>query len=285
MARVKTILAAADHAQRNGWAETRAVMLGAELGAATLEVLSVAPSGERLARALDAAARMDECGAGSSARTTLGPGRVRAIGFGAPADVVARRAAELRADLVVVSMRAGRICIGMHAAGDGLELLRSLECPLLLVRQEPHHAYRRTLLATDFGPSAFAAAELGMALAPRSRHTLIHALAAPAGEACGGEGVVHLPHIRASAAANRRMNEQAAVLARSGQELERVLRCGDPGTEILDCARRLDADLVALGRAGAGAAGKVTVRLLRELECDLLIVPGAADDWDGGIAA
>lgn len=58
---------------------------------------------------------------------------------------------------------------------------------------------------------------------------------------------------------------------------EAVIQQGDPGTQILECARSLPADLVVMGAAGAQRPtrpiGSVTAAVVARCDCPVLIVP------------
>ncbi len=303
MVRVKTILAVTDHSEQAAWAERRAEMLGAQLRATMLELLTVAPREASMGQVLGAALRKGGplrsadvvfgAPGHAKARKEIGaPPCVRTAGFGDPATIVARRSAELPADLTVVGMRDGLVLLGAHGPADGADLLRKIDRPVLLVRTAPREAYRRSLLAIDFEPGAGAAAELALALAPQAHHTLFHVTGDPADDAGQDRDmvVVYLPHYRSSDVVARRMNALATTLGAHGHSLSWVVRFGEPAAALVEFARRLEVDLVAIGRNGVRTGGEhwpgaVAGRLMRELDCDVLIVPEPDDDWDGGAAA
>ena len=64
----------------------------------------------------------------------------------------------------------------------------------------------------------------------------------------------------------------------AGVKLVVAMRIGEAGQKILEYAQERDADLVVVGRQGAGAVGKilfgnVTERVVRKAPCPVLVIP------------
>ncbi|HVL74928.1 MAG TPA: universal stress protein [Noviherbaspirillum sp.] len=303
MRRIRTILAVTDYSDAGRRAELRAAMLCAEHKAEVFEVLTVAERDQDLEQALAARAhdanripgedapRAPLFGA-SHGQVHAGAACARTAGFGAPAYVVTRRAEELRVDLTIASYQSGKVPVGKQRHADALELIRLADSPVLLVKREPRHAYRKTLLATDFGDASIEAVRMCMRIAPGAHHTLFHTLGGDVDDAAvaRAEDIVYLSRYRTSELAARRLNELAAMLGSPREALSRVVRFGKPVAAITQFASRIDADLVAIGKTGEhgmsrSEVGIFAARLVNELDCDVLIVPGEPEGWPGGTAA
>lgn len=74
------------------------------------------------------------------------------------------------------------------------------------------------------------------------------------------------------------LREMEAHLDLDGVEYETMAELGDPVTRLLDICRETDADLMVIGRRGAGLAERVILgstadRLTHHSECPVLVVP------------
>ena len=84
------------------------------------------------------------------------------------------------------------------------------------------------------------------------------------------------------ARAKREIDAKVAEVYRprvpAGVKLVIAMRIGEAGQKILEYAQEQDADLVIVGRQGAGAVGKilfgnVTERVVRKAGCPVLVIP------------
>lgn len=71
-----------------------------------------------------------------------------------------------------------------------------------------------------------------------------------------------------------------------GVKLSRSVSAGSPAQAVLDCARKLPADLIVMGTHGASGferwlIGSVTEKVLRKASCPVLVVPRRADAPSG----
>jgi nucleotide-binding universal stress UspA family protein len=86
------------------------------------------------------------------------------------------------------------------------------------------------------------------------------------------------PEVRHQDHYERRLDEEAARLARDGLEVDRLVRIGEPARELAIAAAELGAGLVVLGSAGHtplrdAALGNVVAEVLRYAAVPLLLVP------------
>lgn len=225
-------------------------------------------------------------------------GTVRTVvAVGASADQIARRATDARVDLVVLG-RSGRHPLREHLVGTTAErVLRQSRRPVLVVQAPVHGAYRRPAAAIDIDDAALPALRLCAGVAPvRGAVPVIHVYDAPF------EGLMY-PSVAQEdrVAYRRRFREQAArrldgVLRRArftsadGTTPTRWrprLRVGSPRMEIPSLVARLDVDILVLGthgRAGLAHAfiGTVAGDVLRDVACDVLMVPPSREGRRGG---
>ncbi|HSK08864.1 MAG TPA: universal stress protein [Vicinamibacterales bacterium] len=212
---------------------------------------------------------------------------------GDPASEILEQAADMRADLIVLSTH-GRSGFDRLAIGSVTEkVLRKAGCPVLVVPVQPIPAqaepappaafagYRRILCAIDFSQSSRQALKFAVSVA---RH--------------GGTGVtlVHVVEIAdnpdvtiddaSPLAALRRERVEAAreslrrIIAEHEDEvaaMDEVVRLGRSHQAILDVAAEREADLVVMGVRGRGAVditlfGSTTNQVVRRAKCAVLTV-------------
>lgn len=123
--------------------------------------------------------------------------------------------------------------------------------PVLVVKRAPEQPYRHVIVGTDLGPSSAELSGLAAQVAPGARHVVIHAVPGtaayePAGRQTTGAGP--------------------------------IVRIGQPEDVLANAARETHPDLVVLGASPGRtlrrmAAGSVIEPVLREVPCDVLLVP------------
>lgn len=288
------ILAATDLSAPARHAAARAAMLAAATGAG-LELLHVVPAGtlDELRRlfggeSAELGERVIE-----QARTAL---RRLATEVGEPNGVTP--AANLAEGPVLGSITeradaidAGLLVLGAHGASHmrhwllgatAMRLLRKVRRPLLAVRQVPRGPYRSVLVPVDFSVHAAAAVRLAQALAPDARLTLLHVFQVPFESNLRLAGVEE-ERIQAHRAAARvdaegRLRALAEEAGEAGRWRQVVVH-GDAAPRILEQEEEQDADLIVMGKHGAGMTeelllGSVTKHVLSEARGDVLVVPG-----------
>jgi nucleotide-binding universal stress UspA family protein len=106
-----------------------------------------------------------------SARTVLASGSVL--------DEIGQKAEALNAALLVLGAR-GEGFLRRQVLGTTSErLLRRTTRPVLVVRQTPHAAYRRVLVALDFSPWSLQALAVARSVAPHAHLVLFNAFQVP----------------------------------------------------------------------------------------------------------
>lgn len=196
------------------------------------------------------------------------------------ADSILATAGEQHSDLLVLGAFGDNPVRG-HFLGSGAErVIRKSPRPLLVVRREPTHAYRHVLVPIDFSVHSHNALSLACALAPRASITALHVFDAPLEAKFEFAGVPQAD-IEAYRQHGRRQAESALLELLDGLpegDRQRVIpevAVGYPSAVILDTARQLGADLIALGKHGRSPVeewvlGSVTLHALHNATCDVL---------------
>ena len=203
-------------------------------------------------------------------RRTLRSGGARAptvVRIGAGADVVLDVAAEEKATLIAMTTH-GRSGIARWIRGSVAEkIIRASRVPVLALRSFPaappaELSLRRLLVALDATDTSLEVLEAALEIASvfGASATLLHVCDGPA---CA------LPVPELTRAYER--------FRQRGLDVQPVMKQGDPALQILDAARELKADLIAMtthGRTGLRrwALGSVTEKVLRSAETPLLVV-------------
>lgn len=213
----------------------------------------------------------------------------RSMRIGKPAAAVISRANEIHADLTIVTARAGNFFADIFARNCNDELLRQTEKPLLLVHSEPKAAYRRVLVGVDFSAASEQAARVALRIAPAAQVSFIHAVLVQDEGVMREFGlpgdVIQTVRQRVCESGRGRLNDFIASLNHGKRFISRVVEHGHPVPAIVGCARRLDADLIVVGKHGRSwmeelLLGSVARRLMDECRSDLLVVPPVGnDDW------
>jgi|LNFM01.2.fsa_nt_gb universal stress protein E len=202
------------------------------------------------------------------------------FGVGDPATVIAAHVKALHPAVVVIGLRA-------HPADPGvgstlLRVLRRVECPVLVARAGQVQPYRTVLSAVDLRDASRRAALAAATLFPDAQHHLMSALdlvwerevwSASGVQAGIGTGVEAL-----RGALTDRLGEVARVMGtRTGSAVTTVLAEAPPSRAIVDSARALGADCVAVGRHGQGLLaerliGSTALDVLHHTSRDVLVV-------------
>jgi nucleotide-binding universal stress UspA family protein len=205
--------------------------------------------------------------------------------IGGVVDAVLGAAERLRPDLIVAGTRGWtgwkRLLLGSFVSG----LVRGARCPVLTI--SPHaHAPRRlrtALVAIDFSPEASLAATAATRLLSgdgQRRMVLLHAYRVPSDAVYLSSAMLADAIRSAGAAADRRLREIAAELSSSNLTTDTMGRKGYPPEVILEQARALDADMIAMGTRGRSqldfaVLGSIAQSVLAFAPCPVLTVRAA----------
>jgi nucleotide-binding universal stress UspA family protein len=187
------------------------------------------------------------------------------------------------------TMGAGLLVLGARGAGflrrlmlgttSERLLLRSTR-PMLVVKQTPHEAYRRALVALDFSPWSAHAIEAARRVAPHARLVLLNVFEVPfEGKLqLAGVDTLTIEHYRqqARASARQQLDRLAHQAGLRPDQWDACVIQGDAWQCIVEQEQEHDCDLVVMGKHGQSAAeelllGSVTKSVLSEGSSDVLV--------------
>jgi nucleotide-binding universal stress UspA family protein len=290
--RIQRLLAATDLSAPARHAAERAALVARELGADLdlLHVISASPVG-RLRRLLveapaDLEARVIADARGDVER--LGEALRTACGVVAHAEVVSGellaeingRAAANGADLLVLGARGASFMRHLLLGSTAERLVRKSNRPLLVVKQPPHDAYRRVLVAVDFSPSSLPALALARAVAPAAELIVLNAYEVPFEDRLRSAGLAEDTLQRYRTIARRQaLQGMHTLLTAAGLEpggTETIVRQSDASSLVIEQEQERDCDLIVVGRHGENALeailiGSVTRHVLQQSQGDVLV--------------
>jgi len=184
------------------------------------------------------------------------------------------------ADLIVLGARGSGFMRHALLGSTAERMIRKARCPMLVVKQGPHEAYRRALLALDLSPVAQRVIEAGRAVAPGARLLPLHAyeLLYEGKMRYAGVDESTIRRYRESACAESAARFDAILRSADIEHglLAALLTHGDPVACILEQEQERDCDLIVVGKQGEGKfeellLGSVTKHVLNESRADVLI--------------
>ncbi len=209
---------------------------------------------------------------------------------GVAAAEIARHARSQKAELIVMGRGGGRTLRDIFLGSTAERVIRGSQLPVLVVRLRPRETYRRPVIAlnTDEAARDVLALALRVLPPPRPRVELVHAYDAPYHGLIypsldAEQGQEYREHYRQKA-----LHDLARALTTAMAELKvspddgftwrSHIRHGSPRLVIPKAVATSRADLLVLGthgRAGLAHAllGTVAGDVLREVPCDVLVVP------------
>lgn len=213
------------------------------------------------------------------------------VTVGAAAAEIARYARLRKAELIVMGRGGGGRVSDIFLGSTAERVIRAGRLPVLVVRLRPHAAYQRPLLALDVDEAAQNVLPLALRVLPSPRPLtgLVHAYDVPY------HGLIYPSLLPDQAQEHRRHYQRKALHALAGMVATALaetkaapdefswkahLHHGSPRTVIPKVVAKTGADLLVLGSRGhAGVAhvllGSVAGDILREVPCDVLVVPPA----------
>lgn len=171
-----------------------------------------------------------------------------------------------------------RVLLGSTAS----RVLRKSMSPVLVVKQEAHHAYKRVLVTIDLSPGSVAAIRVARNVAPDAEYVLLHALETPfegnMQYAGVSEKVIHQYRIEARTLAMQQLQEVAESADLPAGKYTGLVVRGNTALKILEQEERERCDLVVMGKHGTHVTedlllGSVTRRVLADSRSDVLVVP------------
>ncbi|MFC7518797.1 universal stress protein [Herbaspirillum sp. GCM10030257] len=293
MIKLKKILVATDHSPRARWAENRAAVLSVELNADLLDIMSM--PGTLKASPCSQALTSEKIGDAISLDTLLHgrklPGSImpiasqpvctRSTATSKPVTAILERANELAADLTVVAAKERTTMVDFFTCQTNSELIRQSDRPILLVNSQSQAPYSKIIVAIDFSEHSRDAALLALAVAPTAYFTFLNACHVTnegiMREAGITNEVINKYRDKACERARARLNQFIDDLGPRRELIARAIQYGFPVPVICDRAKRLNADLIVIGKHGTSRLhefllGSVAQRLIDHTSCDLLVV-------------
>lgn len=185
------------------------------------------------------------------------------------------------ADLLVIGAHGQHPVRAMALGSTGERMLRRRRGAMLVVRKAAGGDYRQVLAPVDFSPYGASVVRSAAAIAPQARIEVLHAFEVPFEGKLRAAGVPDDEIVRLRQQARvQAVDGIAEVIAHSGVEharLERRIGHGYAPRAIVDAARESGADLVVIGKHGESRTedlllGSVTLHILGEVRCDVLVV-------------
>jgi nucleotide-binding universal stress UspA family protein len=220
---------------------------------------------------------------------------LRARHAGPPAELVVRCGRP--ASVLSEEGRTARlIVIGPHEADGFADALRGtfserviseIHCPLLIVRKPARQEYRQLLLALDGSPATRTVIRAAEALpvGPNAGMAVVHAHEPPYEAMMNTVGVGNLSVARYASAS---LSQAAAMIHAQLRQYSRhpgryrvTLADARPAPAIRNAAAEVKPDLLVLGTRGYGRLRRVLLgstaqEVLRDAQCDVLLVPDSA---------
>lgn len=294
---IEKIMVATDMSLLARWAETRSALLARELGCESLDVLYVEdPAALESLRSLirspeDIGLRMVDSARKQMTETarslqerysisvnamTLETGRVHTE--------IVRHARSTGAGLVVLGAHGGSFIRKMFVGSTVDKVLRMLDRPVLIVKQEPRSFYQHVLVTVDFSAASRLGLEIARHIAPQAKITVLHAFEAPLEARLRfdevSEDTILAYRAQLRAQKEEELRKLVSGLQGSNCSLTPVNEFGPPATLIPEKAVSLGVDLIVIGRHGQSAwedmlLGSVTKQVIQESSCDILVVEQA----------
>jgi nucleotide-binding universal stress UspA family protein len=203
---------------------------------------------------------------------------------GKPFVEIIRRAREEAANLTVVGAHGANFMKDLFFGTTAEKVVRKGDRPVLVVKQTAQGPYRRVLAAVDFSDDSRRALELALQLAPRADFHILHVYEGFEGRLrIGGASQSEITRYRRQWAKGARQELETFLREVNGldRSVKRILKHGRASYVITKTAKRLRADLVAVGTTGRTGLpyillGSVAEHVLRESNCDALVVRAGA---------
>ncbi|MBA2659360.1 MAG: universal stress protein [Nitrosospira sp.] len=288
------IVVATDMSAYANRAEARAAMLAQELGSESLDLLHVVDSLalESLRNLtqppLDTEQRLME-----ASRKQMAEIEHKLSGnYGIPITTATVNVGRAHTEIAHYAklLNAGLIVIGAHGVGFLRELfagstvdkvLRTVTCPLLIVKQAPQARYQRILAPVDFSKSSCRATKFAMNIAPHAHITVLHAFEVPFEAKLRSSSVddklIQVYETEVQAQKNREMQQLISDLEAPDGSSSGIIEPGSASAVIRKKMEALKPDLIVIGKHGQSERdemllGSVTKYVIQDADCDVLVV-------------
>jgi nucleotide-binding universal stress UspA family protein len=286
---MQKILVATDFSERSDRALRRATLLGKQTGAKLWLVHAIDDDQpRRIIESEHAAAVKLLSEQSATLRDVDGVDCSYQVILGEPSNGIAQATQDISPDLLVVGPHRRQVLRDIFVGTTAERTIRAATLPVLMANASAAGPYRNVLFATELSePSGKAlAALLSLGLPIAGRLSILHVFDAPAlrlafGGSMGSEG--QQEYLREAE------TEAASALARFLRDFDvgsaaKLTRHDEtsPANAILDQAREMSADLIAVGTRGRSALsraliGSVAEAVLRASPVDVIAIPPNRD--------
>jgi len=195
---------------------------------------------------------------------------------GEPAEVVARTAKRIGADLIVIGVARDE-ALGRRLLGDTVQrLVHKAPVPLLIVRNRPKRMYGKLVVATDFSPSSAAALRRAAGFFPNAEFTLFNGYSIPY------SGILETWNVRDEfddwgRKACEKFLSETDLPEGFAARATRLIEPGEPERLLTELVSGGRVDLTVVGSHGGGALyemfiGSTAKRIIDEVPGDVLLV-------------
>lgn len=225
--------------------------------------------------------RVEEIEAGGGPRCAIG------VSTGRVANELARVAADVGADLLMIGALGAHPVRQIFVGSTAQKLLRISPCPVLVVKRPAQADYRTVLAPTDFSDPARAALRACVALLPQATLHVAHAFELPYDGLARYASVSDSTMARYRRDAQERLHETLLAFADEAgtRPAARVLRVdhGYAPTVIERWIDTIQPELVAIAAHGkseleATFLGSVSLHTVQAAPCDVLLLRGMAQE-------
>jgi nucleotide-binding universal stress UspA family protein len=189
-------------------------------------------------------------------------------------------ASSAKSDLVVLGPRGVNPLRDFVIGSTAERIARMIECPMLVVKQDPEIPYERVLVPVDFSQYSAPSLRFASRLAPRATLDVFHAVDRSLEPRLRSAGITDDGITAYSDELHREANANMAELtaAALGQPVVGIVQIGDARVNIYERAAALQCTLIVMGKQGRSwlsehVLGSVTRRVLERAECDVVVVP------------
>ncbi len=160
-------------------------------------------------------------------------------------------------------------------------LLSKTRKPVLVVKRKPERPYKQVFVAVDFSSNSAKALEYSEIIAPDALISVVHVFEPvfePGMVRAGiSDEIIEHYRINAQIEAEKNMTDFLKTAGMESKNLFRLLEYGHAPAKLPEMAQQMYPDLVIVGKHGRSRieellVGSVTLHLLSQSECDVLVV-------------
>lgn len=183
-------------------------------------------------------------------------------------------------DLLVLGPRGINPLRDFFLGSTAERIARVIDCPMLVVKQDPQIPYENVLVPVDFSSYSAASLQFASRIAPRATLHVFHALDTSIKPRLRSAGITEGGITAYTDELQREANASMAelTLAPLGQPVISTVQMGDARVNIYERAAANQCTLIVMGKQGRSwlsehVLGSVTRVVLERAACDVVVVP------------